>query len=71
MAEIIRPIARFQLEKGKPKVIRERNTDIYSIKLSFPKPDSRTVTYTLDSSYYDPVRINENPQSGFLEDITS
>lgn len=60
-------------EKGEPEFIESNGVKHYKIKLALDEvpEDAYAVTYELDDSYYDPIRENHDPSSGFTEELTS
>ncbi len=66
--------AMFELDdQGEPVVIERGNNKHYKINLSledYPE-DTYAVTYTLDDSYYEPVREVRQKENKFKESLTS
>jgi hypothetical protein len=60
-------------ESREPAAETDGDTKHYSIELSVADapPGANAVTYTLDDSFYDPIREARNRANGFKEEITS
>lgn len=65
--------AEFELDNGKPRFEKSTYYHHYRINLSLKTENTNVhrVIYTLDPSYYDPVRETTNAQANFKLNITT
>ena len=68
-----RLLAEFQLEKGRPSYIEGANNKHYYIRLftDSPPEDALTITYQLDPSYKNPIRVVPRGTPDFSEYATA